>query len=150
MPLHIFIEIVVTGDTSPVGDAWLNIFSEYCEAIGNGELSESLRLAIQINYLTNRIYIVKSGAHLPELLTEMGFRTTDPKRVLTLLKSDEVKLIKATADYKKLQSKQTAPTRADFAKDLVTLSKHMGYTISKFKIMVAEYVEMINDLKNGK
>lgn len=171
LPLHNFIEITITGDLKwliiegepqDLDEHWANIYSEYDDVVGAGGESKGLSLAKQITMLTNKLTVIKNliqylrvkrSERLIELLTaDYGFKfkytdlQKDLNRTETLLKTDELKLIKLTADYEKL-SESKGMTREDFTDILVSLSKHLGYMPNKHKITVAEYVSMIKDFK---
>lgn len=174
LPLYNFIEITVTSDLKwlvkegnvpdNIEDVWAEIFSQYEEQSSDGSVSKGLKTTIDLAYLTNKIIQVKNVVQYlrvqrSELLIEalrnkFGYKlkyadlTKDLDRTLTLLKSDELKVIKLTAEYEKL-STQAGMTREDYNDILVSLAKYMGFMPNKHQITVSEYLSMIKDFKRN-
>lgn len=175
LPLHNFIEIAVTndlkglvieGNPDNLDEVWENIFNEYSEAVQDGSVSNALRLAIQISFLTNRLSQIQQAvsylnirrcdAIIECLKNDYGFRLQyidlrkDLERTIVLCKSDEVKLAKAIKEYESLTEKtEQSVSRSDFTSNLVSLSKYLGFMPNKMSITVGEYVEMLKDFKRN-
>lgn len=163
-----FIDVIITGDLSHLGkledpeEAWEAIYSEYVEMSQDQQSTRALTLANQISYYTNRInitneavnYLAQRGyvAAICDGLKQMGYRLqfnplhldADLTRVLSLSKSDHVKLQHATEQYNKIVKNDGAKTtKFDWIQMLTALAKHRGVvSISPDAITVAEYVAM--------
>lgn len=164
LPFLNFIKITITGDLSFIGRCndrealWKRIHSEYTELSGDTSNNQGLVLAKQIIVLTNRINITNSIVYylslrgrIEELVTElknMGYRLSftdleaDLARVISLSKSDHVKLIAAQDAYKKLGDAPKT-TELNWYRMLSALAKHRQVTsINPALITVIEYVAM--------
>lgn len=168
LKLSKFIDVIITGDLSNLGkledpeQAWQEIYSEFVEMSQDQQSTRALTLANQISYYTNRInitneavgYLMNRGyvQSVCEGLKQMGYRlsfspatfTADLQRVLSLSKSDHVKLSHATEQYNKLVKNDGGKvTKFDWYQILSALAKHRGVvSISPDAITVTEYVAM--------
>lgn len=168
LKLSKFIDVIITGDLSRLGkledpeQAWQDIYSEYVEMSQDQQSSRALTLANQISYYTNRInitneavnYLANRGyvAEICDGLKQMGYRLAfnpnnlqaDLTRVISLSKSDHVKLQHATEQYNKIVKNDGAKTtKFDWIQILTALAKHRGVvSISPDAITVAEYIAM--------
>lgn len=151
LPLLRFIKVITTGDLSHLGYAinphelWANIHSEYVQLSGDQQSNRALDLLKQITTLTNRINITNqicaylTQRNVPELidvLANMGYRITrinleqDLKIVLSLSKSDHVKLAFATEQYAKLPKGQVSEnTELAWYKTLAVFAKFQGVSV---------------------
>lgn len=164
LPMSRFIKVTVTGDLSHLGrcenpeSLWGTIHSEYCELSGDAGNQQGLTLAKQITFLTNRINITNTivdylhiRGRVDELVQElvnMGYRLSftdleaDLARVVSLSKSDHVKLNAATSAYEKLGSGEKT-TEFDWYRMLSALAKHRQVVaINPALITVTEYIAM--------
>ncbi len=162
--MSIFIDCVVTGDVSLVGgiEAWEKLYSEFSEISGNSTANNGLRLAIDIAYYTNRIkniyFIVNylNGRRVEGLVKElqkMGFNLAftdlrnDLQRVLTRVKTDELRLSSAISKYNALSSGKEA-TKLDWLRRLAQLAKYQGVaTINAALITVMDFVALEKEFK---
>lgn len=168
LKLSKFIDVIITGDLSHLGrledpeQAWQDIYSEYVEMSQDQQSSRALTLANQISYYTNRInitneavgYLMQRGyvAEICDGLKQMGYRLpfsennlqADLNRVLSLSKSDHVKLQHATEQYNKIVKTDAAKvTKFDWYQILSALAKYRQVAvISPDNITVTEYVAM--------
>lgn len=168
LKLSKFIDVIITGDLSHLGkledpeQAWQDIYSEYVEMSQDQQSTRALTLANQISYYTNRINITNEAVNylanrgyvqsICEGLKQMGYRLpfnennlqADLNRVLSLSKSDHVKLQHATEQYNKIVKTDAAKvTKFDWYQILSALAKHRGVvSISPDMITVTEYIAM--------
>lgn len=165
-----FIKITVTGDLSHLGNCsnpeelWERIHSEYTELSGDVSNSRGLELAKQITFLTNKINITNeivayldARGRVDELVQElknMGYRLTftdlpaDLKRVLSLSKTDHVKLKDAQSQYEALETGEKT-TEFQWYQMLAALAKHRGVqVINPALITVMEYIAMEKEFKD--
>lgn len=166
LPFLNFMKITVTGDLSHLGRCidpvatWQRIYSEYTEMSGD---IRGLELAKQITFLTNKINITNSivnfldlRGNIPELVTElqsMGYRlkfvdlSADLLRVISISKTDMMKLAAAQAAYNKLGEGEKA-TELNWYRALSALAKHRGVmSINPALISVTEYVAMDSEFR---
>lgn len=152
--LYDFIK-VTTGQKPPPAN-WDDILAEYSELSGDVTLSKVFNLTKQITYLTNRLNIIqlilnqlslKRNEELVAELVKMGFRLpftdleNDLQRVVTLARSDNIKLKKFISEYEDLKSQPTkAGTEFDWDENLRELSKYQGYPINKRETTVSEFL----------
>lgn len=165
-----FIKVTVTGNLSHLGRCedpeklWEAIHSEYTELSGSEQSNQALSLAKQITTLTNRINITNQiinylslRGRIDELVTElknMGYRLAfvdleaDLKRVISLSKSDHVKLVAAQTAYDKLQKGTAHTTEFDWYKMLSAIAKYRQVvSINPELITVMEYIAMDKDFR---
>lgn len=170
LPMSRFIKVTTTGDLSHLGRCknpealWEAIHSEYSELSGDTQASQGLQLAKQITTLQNRINItnlivnyLSLRGRVDELVQElknMGFRlkfidlAADLPRVLSLSKSDHVKLAAAQSAYDKMEGGEKTTTK-DWYMMLSSLAKHRGVAnINPEAITVMEYICMQNEFKD--
>lgn len=164
LPMLNFIRVTTTGDLKHLGRCadpealWETIHSEYTEMSGDASNQQGLTLAKQITVLTNRInitnvivdYLLLRGRvdELVQELVNMGYRISftdlqaDLARVVSLSKSDHVKLNATTSAYEKLGTGEKT-TEKDWYRMLGALAKHRGVVvINPALITVTEYIVM--------
>lgn len=176
LPLISFIKVIVTGDLSYLGklknpeDVWQAIHSEYTELSGDTSNSRGLELAKQISFLTNKINITNLIVYQLSLrgrnedlvieLKNMGYRLMfkdfekDLERVLSLSKSDHIRLKDAQTQYKEIE-KGEKTTEKDWYRILSALAKHRQVasinpaliTVMEYICMDLEFKEYINAMK---
>lgn len=151
--MYEFIQIVCAVVVEP--EWWQPVYDEYVELSGSSE-NKSLDLAIQINYITTRISIVKSiverlwirrNVELVEMLQDMGFPFeftdlhADLDRVILMMKGDEIDLNRAVAEYKDLdQATGGKATVKDWYNILAMLGKHNNTVLNPKTLSVMEYI----------
>lgn len=176
LPFLNFIKITTTGDLKWVGRCadpeklWQAIHSEYTELSGDQSNSRGLELAKQISFLTNKINITNLIVYQLSLrgrnddlvieLKNMGYRLTfkdfekDLERVLSLSKSDHVRLKDAQTQYDEIEKGEKA-TEKDWYRILSALAKHRQVasinpaliTVMEYICMDLEFKEYINAMK---
>jgi|GEM_PF-5814441 len=169
LPMLNFIKITTTGDLKWLGRAtdpealWQAIHSEYTELSGDASSSRALELAKQITFLTNKINItnlicfhLSLRGHIEGLVNElkkMGYRLTftdlaaDLNRVLSMSKSDHVKLKAAKDQYAKLDTGEKT-TEFVWYQTLSAMAKHRQVmNINPALISVVEYVAMEKEFR---
>jgi len=179
LPLTLFIDCAVDGNYKALvktGNpderllylAWLNIRSEYADAIGSKKhqiyvklfrdvavLSTTLEAVNQIIEILERVYSAELVTRLNSLIqARIEFDPKNPTRYKAALKSAIIRsrAIKISIEVKErqlqaMQSQQTGEdvkeTREYYLSYLVTLSNHAKYNIDKNEITVFEYCERI-------
>lgn len=169
LPFLNFIKITTTGDLKWLGrcsnpeDTWQAIHSEYTELSGDQSNSRGLELAKQINFLTNKINITNLIVYQLSLrgrnedlvieLKNMGYRLAfkdfekDLERVLSLSKSDHVRLKDAQTQYNEIE-KGDKTTEFQWYQILSALAKHRGVAvINPSTITVVEYIAMDKEFR---
>lgn len=164
-----FIKIACTGDLSHLGRCqepealWQKIHSEYTELSGDASSSRGLELAKQITFLINKINITNSICYhlstrgriegLIKELQHMGYRLKfddldrDLQRVISLSKSDHVKLSAAKDAYSKLNTGDKT-TEFNWYQTLSALAKYRQVAvINPALITVVEFIAMEKDFK---
>lgn len=156
--MYVFIDIVVTGELGAMSpDNWQAIMSEYSELSQNPSAVQGLSLSIDIHWYTNRIknvYFIVNYLNsrrvdgLIETLQSMGFNYQftdmgkDLQRVLTRIKSDELKLKQAIEKYE-IASKAESNTKLDWYRRLGQLAKYQGVAnINPALISVLDFVAL--------
>lgn len=150
------------GKCSNPDKLWEKIHSEYTELSGDTSSNAGLDLAKKITFLSNKINITNSIVYYLSLrrvegliieLQAMGYRLKfdnleeDLKRVISLSKSDHVKLSAAQESYKKLQEVDKT-TEKDWYRILSALARHRQVAnINPALITVMEYIVMEQDFK---
>lgn len=169
LPMSRFIKVICTGDLSYLGicvdkeTLWQKIHSEYAELSGDTSSSRGLELAKQITFLTNRINItnaiishlsIRRVDGLVEELKIMGYRLKfddfekDLQRVLSLSKSDHVKLANAQAAYKEIKTGDKT-TEFMWFQILSSIAKYRQVAvINPALITVVEFIAMDKDFRN--
>jgi hypothetical protein len=183
LPLSKFIECAVDGNLNALvisGDpderllylAWLNIRSEYADAIGSRKHKVYVRLFRDVSALSitlelvNNIVEMLETVYSGELVTRLNgllgttlvFDTTDHKRYNATLRAAvmRAKAIKINLEIKErqLQAMKGADesgafkeTREYYQSYLITLSNHVKYNISS-DITVFEYCERLRRYVN--
>ncbi len=169
LPLINFIKITITGDLKWLGNCadpeklWEAIHSEYTELSGDAQSNRGLELAKQITFLVNKINITNSiveylslRGNIPELVKElqnMGYRLAftnleaDLRRVISLSKSDHVKLAAAKSAYEKIENGEKT-TEFMWYKMLSAIAKHRQVvSINPALITVVEYLAMDKEFR---
>lgn len=179
LPLTAFVKCLVSGDysglvitgTPPLPDieeAWLTIYSDYCDRIGGIQIASMIEKTRMINALSSKIERVQTlvtcaraiicETLINELVAEPGMKVSRAKltgssdeyhreldTILARLKPDIMKLDRLTNDMPKGDSKPA--TTQDFTKTLLEVSKQEGYQVRMKDITVAEYCEYVRRLR---
>lgn len=169
-PMSLFIDIVVTGNLGTVTpENWQQLMSEYSEMSQNSSAVQGLSLAIDINFYSTRIknvYFIVNYLNnrrvegLISQLQEMGFNysftdlSKDLPRVMTRIKSDELKLKQAIEKYNTI-SQSESNTKLDWYRRLGQLAKYQGVasinpaliTVLDFVALEKEFVEYVKAQK---
>lgn len=168
-PLRAFISAMVEQDvkhltitgTAPEQDlqeAWLNIYSAFCQLTGGIQISALIRRSTAINALSSRIDRITTlleaakciiSEELCAALKEEGFAVDAQaddetygrqiEAAVSRLKSDVLRLQGMIAENPKAQDGKEEPaTREMFAMNLLEISKHEGYPV-RDDITVMQY-----------
>lgn len=176
--LHAFIYAYVSGDKTSLilsgeptpealNDAYLTIHSEYCQLVGGVQVDALIKRATAINTLSSRIERLQTLIGIAQTmvhdevcheLTAEGYKVdhTAPndiymKQVATAnsrLKAERMKLEALIAEQPKAAKKTEKPTEMEFTQNLIQISKHVRFQVTK-NITVEEYGLYIQDLKKS-
>lgn len=153
------------ANAKQVNEAWEELFTDYCEILGSPQYSRMVALIKDIGGLQSkmlainlalRVLSVRYSYKCVQVLRKFGynykFSISDPdayfkdlETVQKKSKSSELALDRALLEYKALfeKSEGEAPTYEVFQKNLVELSKYMGFRINPKEVTVSEYVAII-------
>lgn len=162
LPLYNFIQISLSNEPekwSIKPETWEKILTQYSELSGDKNMSHVFNLVRQITYLTNRLNIIKLlvtqlGVRRIEglvdlLKNDLGFKLkfddlqADLQRVISLSKSDVIKLKLAQKQHDEIKSKSgDEVTESDWIDEIAVLSKFQGYAIKQKETSVGEYLSI--------
>ncbi|HEY8969716.1 MAG TPA: hypothetical protein VIM64_11505 [Puia sp.] len=151
--------------------AWMNIYSQYCERLGDNNLMHATRVMGGIHVYDSKIqrvttiiqclrqwYDVRQAEMLERALpgakvdhSSLEAYEKSLSRAESLLKKDIIARDTLVQEYQDLQKKAASGSRMTgeyFTEMLVHVSKHEGYHVRKKDITVGEYCAYVKTYRN--